>query len=134
MTRGVYARLTRQESQALLKLASSKRRDVRDQAAYLIRQSLEQLNLLPPALVVSKSGERASPPLNNSEENMNEFFNNHLANHKIQHFHSEADMLHSDVILKIYDSEVGTLGKDLIFALCQRIAFLEIDKCDSTPP
>jgi len=57
MLQKVYVPLNSEERQALIKLASIKRRDPRVQAAYLIRQSLERLNLLPPAPVVSSEYE-----------------------------------------------------------------------------
>jgi len=44
----VYTLLESDEAMALVRLALREKRTPRDQAAYLIRQSLEHLGLLPP--------------------------------------------------------------------------------------
>ncbi|MBN1218521.1 MAG: hypothetical protein JXM69_06325 [Anaerolineae bacterium] len=55
MIRKIFVPMTDKESLALVKLAEQEKRDPRDQAAYLIRQQLENLGLLPPA-TIKKSG------------------------------------------------------------------------------
>lgn len=47
-TRLIYIPLSPDEQEAIVKLAQIERRAPRDQAALLIRQSLERLGLLPP--------------------------------------------------------------------------------------
>lgn len=55
MKNGIYARLERDEKQILLKLAEQQRRDPRDQAGYLIRQSLIKEGLLQPIQLIERT-------------------------------------------------------------------------------
>lgn len=55
---------------------------------------------------------------------MRNFLNEHFAGYKMQHF-DDLHALHPTNILKVFNDGVGTLGKDLIVALCRRIALLE---------
>lgn len=55
---------------------------------------------------------------------MRNFLNEHFAGYKMQHF-GYPHALHPTNILKVFNDGVGTLGKDLIVALCRRIALLE---------
>jgi len=56
---------------------------------------------------------------------MRKFFNENLAGHKMR-FLGEMEALHPQTIMKVYNSDdVGTIGKDMIVALCRQIALLE---------
>lgn len=55
---------------------------------------------------------------------MRDFFNKHFADYKMQHF-GELHALHPTNILKVFNDGVGTLGKDMIVALCRRVALIE---------
>lgn len=56
---------------------------------------------------------------------MREFFNKYLAGHKMKRI-GEMEALHPETILHVYNSDdVGSVGKDMIVALCRQIALLE---------
>ena len=56
---------------------------------------------------------------------MRDFFNKHLAGHKMKRL-GEMEALHPETILHVYNSDdVGSVGKDMIVALCRQIALLE---------
>lgn len=59
---GIYARLDKNEKNILLNLAQRERRDPRDQAAFLIRQQLEQLGLLQPTTRPAQGVQRERQP------------------------------------------------------------------------
>lgn len=56
----IFVPLNGPERSALAQLAQRERRDPRDQAAYVIRQHLEQLGLIQPVTIKGKEGQDAN--------------------------------------------------------------------------